>query len=143
MLLSLGSVFALAFFSFWTSIPAGIALGAPPVLVGLTAWLSYSSGVLLVALLGEPVRERLLRRFGRKATPNPNGLLGRAWKRFGVLGLALLAPVTTGAQIGAIVGIALGIPARRLLIAMALGAAIWSTGLTLAVALGAAAIRHG
>jgi hypothetical protein len=127
----------MAFFYFWASIPAGVALGLFAPLVGLTAWLSYAAGVLLVIVVGEPVRVRLARRLGGKAAENPNSLIRRAWDRFGLIGLALLAPMTTGAQIGAVIGLTLGVPARRLWLAMSLGGAVWATGLTAAIMLGA------
>jgi hypothetical protein len=133
--------FALAFVSFWASIPAGIALGLAPAIVAVTAWASYTAGVILVALLGEPLRARLLKRFGGRVASNPNSAIRRAWDRFGLIGLSLLAPVTTGAQIGAIIGLALGVPAPKLIAGMSLGAALWSIGITLAVVLGVAAVR--
>lgn len=140
-ILKLGSVFAVAFFSFWASIPAGVALGIAPMIAGITAWVSYVAGVVLIVLIGEPIRVRLLRRFGGKTASNPNSLIRRAWDRFGLIGLALLAPATTGAQIGAIIGLSLGIPARRLMIAMPLGAALWAIALTLAVTLGLVVLK--
>ncbi|MEP7284917.1 MAG: small multi-drug export protein [Chloroflexota bacterium] len=137
----LASVFGLAFISFWTSIPAGIALGLAPLLVGVTAWLSYSVGVIIVVLLGEPLRVRLMARFGGKAAANPDSPIRRAWDRFGLIGLSLLAPMTTGAQIGAVVGLSLGVPPRRLIIGMVLGAALWSALITLAVVFGVSAVQ--
>jgi hypothetical protein len=136
----LASVFGLAFFSFWASIPAGFALGLQPVVVGFTAWLSYVAGVVLVALVGEPFRQRILARFGGKAASNPNSPIRRAWDRFGLIGLSLLAPITTGSQIGTVIGLSLGVPPRRLIAGMALGAAVWGVLLTGAVALGLTAV---
>jgi hypothetical protein len=141
MLPKLGSIFTLAFIYFWASIPAGIALAVPPVIVLLTAWLSYTAGVVVVVLLGAPARAALLKRFGGKVASNPDSLLQRAWTRFGVIGLALLAPVTTGAQIGALIGLSLGAPPRKLIWTMSLGAALWGMIITLITALGAAAVR--
>src|SRR3954454_22552571 len=125
MLPKLASVFGLAFFSFWASIPAGVALGVEPLFVGFTAWLSYTAGVVIVVVLGEPLRQRIMARFGGKIASNPNSPIRRAWDRYGLVGLSLLAPITTGAQIGAIIGLSLGVPPRRLIVGMAIGAAIW------------------
>jgi uncharacterized membrane protein len=135
------SVFGIAFFSFWASIPAGLALGVQPVLVALTAIVSYALGVGLIVVLGEPVRQRLLRRFGSRVTSDPESTIRRAWDRYGLIGLALLAPVTTGAQIGAIVGLTFGASPRRLFIAMSLGAVFWATVITTAVTLGILGVR--
>jgi len=141
MLPKLGSIFALAFIYFWASIPAGIALEVPPAIVWLTAWVSYTAGVVVVVLLGTPARAALLKRFGGKGASNPDSIIQRVWTRFGVFGLALLAPVTTGAQIGALIGLSLGAPPRKLIWTMSLGAALWGVIITLIAALGAAAVR--
>ena len=55
------SIFALAFFYFWPAIPAGLALGLPPLLVIITTSLSYACGVVVVTLLGERVRGWVIR----------------------------------------------------------------------------------
>ncbi|MEP7292555.1 MAG: small multi-drug export protein, partial [Chloroflexota bacterium] len=108
------SVFGLAFLYFWASIPAGMAQGLNPVLVVATASLSYACGVGMVTIAGKPVREWIMKRFGGRASSNPNSAIRRVWDRYGLIGLALLAPVTTGAQFGAIIGISLNVPPRRL-----------------------------
>ncbi len=141
LLAKLGSIFGLAFFSFWASISAGVLLDVSPIVVMLTAWTSYMAGVLIVVLVGAPIRTYLLKRFGSKVTANPNSPIWRAWNRFGLLGLALLAPMTTGAQIGALIALSLGAPPRKLILAMALGAALWAAAVTLAVVLGLAAVH--
>src|SRR5437867_12001434 len=101
VLTQLLSVFGIAFLSLWSAIPAGLAMGLGPVAVAATTALSYACGVGIVVLLGQPVRDRIMKRFGGKVTTNQNSIINRAWRRFGVIGLALLAPMTTGAQIGA------------------------------------------
>jgi len=141
MLTQLLSVFGIAFLSLWAAIPAGLAMGLGPVAVAATTALSYACGVGIVVLLGQPVRDRIMKRFGGKVTTNPNSIINRAWRRFGVIGLALLAPMTTGAQIGAILGLTLGVPPRRLWVAMSLGAALWAALLTAAVMLGVLGAR--
>jgi uncharacterized membrane protein len=130
------SVFGVAFFSLWASIPAGLALGLSPVPIIITAALSYASGVGLVAFLGAPLRDWLMRRFGQKVMGNTNSAVRRAWDRYGMIGLALLAPVTTGAQIGAAVGMAFNAPARRLFVWMSVGGLLWAVLLALAISLG-------
>lgn len=126
-------VFGLAFFSFWTSIPAGLALQLPPLLVALTAWVSYVAGAALIVLIGQPLRTRFMARFGGKISADSP--IRRAWDRYGLIGLSALAPLTTGSQIGAAIGLSLGVSPPRLIAGMALGAAVWAaviTGLSLA-----------
>ncbi len=142
VLLHLLSVFGIAFVSLWAAIPAGLALGLGPVAVAATTALSYACGVGLVVLLGKPLRDRIMKRFGGKLnSTNQDTFIHRTWRRFGIIGLALLAPMTTGAQVGAALGLSLGVPPRRLWIAMSLGAVLWAALLTTAVVLGVLGAR--
>lgn len=135
------SVFGIAFFYFWASIPAGLALGLSPVPVVVTAGLSYAAGVGLVAFFGKPVRDWIMRRFGDKVSSDPNSAFRRVWDRYGLIGLALFAPITTGAQIGAAVGMALNAPPRRLFLLMSLGGLVWAILLAAAITLGIVSVQ--
>ena len=143
------TIFGWAFFSFWSAIPAGIALQLSPVLVALTVTLSYGCGAALVAFGGAAVRARLRRRavtldgdtVDVERTPNRMmQMVRQAWDRFGLVGLALLAPMTVGAQTGALIGLSFGARPLPLVIAMTLGAAAWSVAITLAVVSGLLAV---
>lgn len=136
----LSGVFAWAFFSFWTAIPAGIALGISPILVAVTAWLSYTAGAIVVILAGEPLRQWIARRSKLPPQGSAASPLRRAWDRFGIWGLAVLAPMTTGSQIGGLVGLSLGVPARRLAFALSAGGLGWAVLLTLITVVGKAMI---
>jgi hypothetical protein len=133
---AVASVFGLAFFWFVGAIPAGIALALPPVVAGLTAWAAYSAGALLIVLAGAPLRTWLLRRFNVSLAHDSTKLFWRVWDRYALTGLALLAPVTLGSQLGALLGLALGVPPRALLIALTLGALVWAALITLVTVLG-------
>lgn len=141
---ALATVFGWAFFSFWSAIPTGIALDVSPWLVALTVTVSYGSGAALVAFGGAALRERIRRRTAnRRDDQQPNRTVQAvrgAWDRFGLVGLALLAPMTVGAQAGAVIGLGFGAHPLRLVIAMTLGAALWSVALTLAVVTGVMAV---
>lgn len=135
------SIFALAWFSFWPAIPAGLALGLSPLIVIATTTISYASGAVLVALFGGRVRDWALRRMGRQTDGQSDTLIARIWQRFGVMGLGIAAPMTVGAQIGAALGITLNAPPRRLLLWMSIGALAWSIALTAAVLLGVLGVQ--
>lgn len=129
---SLG-VFGLTWFSFWAAIPTGIALGLHPLSIVLITTLSYASGVLLFVVPARFIRKNILKRFGKyldKSTRGDN-LIVYLWNRYGVIGFGLLAPIITGAQLGALIGIALDIPRRRLAIWMIVGVFAWSAVFTL------------
>lgn len=136
LLPALLSTFGMAFLYFWAAIPAGLALGLPPLVVIVTTVASYALGVAVVTLLGEGVRAWVLRRLGDRAVLKPDSFVGRIWERYGLIGLGLLAPVTLGAQIGAAIGVALGAPRGRLILWMLIGALVWSIGLTVVITLG-------
>ena len=130
------STFGLAFFYFIAAIPAGVALNLSPLLAAIIAWASYSAGVALVIVIGAPLRNWLMNRFNISTERDPNKLIWRIWDRYGLIGLSLLAPVTVGAQIGALLGLSMGVKPRALLIGLSLGVVVWCVGIMLAVMLG-------
>ncbi len=135
------SVFAVAFLSLWGAFPVGVGLRLPPAIIGVTAAVSYAVGVALVLILGQPVRDWLLKRFGSKISGNPNSTVRKVWDKYGLIGLALLAPVTTGSQIGAAIALSLDAPPRRVFVAMTLGACLWCAVLALAIQFGLVAVQ--
>ena len=141
MLPAIISIFGLAFLYFIAAIPAGVALQLPIWVAALTAGVSYAVGVVVVVLIGAPLRERLTKRFNISTTHDPNKLIWRVWDRYGLIGLSLLAPVTLGAQIGALIGLSLGVKPRSLVIGMALGVVPWCIGIGIAVAFGLQVVR--
>lgn len=130
------STFGLAFFYFIAAIPAGVALNLSPLVAALTAWASYSAGVALVILIGAPLRNWLMKRFNISTERDPTKLIWRIWDRYGLIGLSLLAPVTVGAQIGALLGLSMGVRPRSLLVGLSLGVVVWCVGIMLAVMVG-------
>lgn len=141
LVIKLLSVLGLGAIELWAAIPAGLALHFHPVVVGATAAAGAVLGALVVTLLGERVRVWLVRRHDGKNKERQHGLIHRAWHRYGVAGLGLLAPLVTGAPLGVALGLALGAPAGRLLFWVSVGIVMWSIILTLIGALGLAGIE--
>ncbi len=135
------TVLGLGAVELWVAIPTGFALQLHPVTIGITAAIGSMLGALAVILLGERVRAWLIQRHSSKEEKGQQGLIHRIWQRYGVIGLGLLAPLLTGAPLGAALGLTLGVPAGRLLLWISLGIMLWSTVLTLAGALGFAGIE--
>lgn len=127
------SVFGWAWLSFWSAIPAGLALGLHPLAVIILTSSSYISGIVLVLLPARSVREWVVRRFGNNldTSTHDDCIYMRLWKRYGVIGFGLIAPMTIGAQLGAMLGVALNIPRNQLILWMSIGVISWSVGLTL------------
>lgn len=131
------TVFGLGFGYFIGAIPAGAAFGLSLFVVPVIAWLGYTLGAVVVILLGEPLRRKLAAKFNLHPRPGTKpGLIHRAWNRYGLPALALLAPVTIGPQLGGILGLALGVSPFRLVSALSLGLIPWAVGITILVALG-------
>jgi uncharacterized membrane protein len=141
LLPALVSVATIAFFSLWAAVPAGLAFGLHPAILVVVTSASYAAGVAIVLFPGERLRPWLAKRLSGTRAPNQNSPILRAWRRFGVLGLSLLAPVTTGAQLGALIGLSLNVPPRSLFLHMLLGGVIWSMIFTLAFMLGLLGIQ--
>ena len=136
--LRLLTIIALGAVELWAAIPAGLALKASPVVVGVAAAVGAMLGVLVVVVLGEHVRHWLPGRHRGDRATGSHGLIRAIWDRYGVIGLGLFAPIVTGAPLGAALGLALGSPAGRLLFWMFTGIAVWSAILTLVGVLGMA-----
>ena len=135
------TVFALGAFELWAAIPAGLALKGNPVLVGVAAAAGAMMGALVVVVLGERLRQWLASRQRPVSTKGSHGFIRRVWDRYGVIGLGLLAPISTGAPVAAALGLALGVPSGRLLFWIFVGVALWSTVFTLVGVLGMAGLE--
>jgi hypothetical protein len=135
------SVFGLGFLYFISAIPAGAGMHLPLWLAALLAWLGYSSGGFLVAFAGEPLREMLIQRLKIQTNPDKPSLVMRAWKRYGLPALGLLAPVTVGPQVAALLALALGAPKLRVALAISLGALPWAITFAVLIAFGVKLVK--
>lgn len=131
---------AVAVVELWAAVPLGMAMGLAAPIV----WAATLAGALLgiagVVLAGDSLRAWLVSRVGRGRT-REGGRARRLWDRYGVIGWGLVAPLLLGAPLAAAVGVALGADRRRLILWLGAGAALWTTALTVAVALGVDALR--
>jgi len=141
MLLKLLSVFGFAMIGLWEGVPLGFVLRLPPLLIAGTSALGSTVATLAVMLLGERIQARLAGR-RKKAADQKERLIERVWRRYGIIGLGLLAPCLTGGPVGVAIGLLLRAPPRRLLFWMLLGIVLWSALLTGACVYGTAGIRR-
>jgi uncharacterized membrane protein len=104
----------------------------------LLAFAGNLSTVVVAVVAGD----RLLgwwrrRRPGRGEQPSRKTMRARQLaQRWGVPGLALLAPITTGTHIAAVAALATGASRKRVLRWMAAGLAVWAVTAAVATALG-------
>ena len=121
----LSTAFGLGFLYLIAAIPAGVVAGTSAWLAGLAAGLGYVAGAAVVLLAGAPLREWLVRKLKIPVERDPSKLVWRMWERGGLLGLCLIAPITIGPQVTAVVALAVGEKPRRILVAVALGVLPW------------------
>jgi Putative small multi-drug export protein len=119
------TVFGLGIAYFLVAIPTGVAMRLDPVVAALCAWAGYTAIAAAILAIGTPARRWLTEKFKISPHPNPEKLLWRVWIRYGLPGLALLAPVTCGPYFAALIALALGEKPRRLLTWIALGVIPW------------------
>jgi hypothetical protein len=140
VLVKLCSVFGCGMLGLWASVPLGFVLRLPPVLVGAVSALGSTTAALIVLVLGEGLRARLVRPGGRSEV-RKDRLIDRVWQSYGIVGFALLAPGLLGAPLGVATGLVLGAPARRLLPWLLVGISLWTLALTVLGAYGSAGLR--
>lgn len=127
------STFALGALDLWVGIAGGLALGLPPLVSGIAATAGGLAGAVLIAAAGERLQSWL---YGRGWLSRRRKRIERVWERYGIYGVALQAPIITGAPLATLVALSLGAPAKRLLFWMSVSVVVWGAALTGAVALG-------
>jgi hypothetical protein len=124
---------ALGAVDLWLGLPAGLAVGLPPVVAGAAATVGGVLGVLVLVKAGGRLQRWVEERglFSRRRKR-----VERLWNRYGIPGMALQAPMLTGAPLATIISLGLGASPRGLLIWMTASLVLWGAVLTGAAALG-------
>lgn len=124
-------------------IPAAMLAGMAPGPTTVLAFAGNFSTVVLVGVAGDRIigwwrgrRSQTDRQPGRRAQRARE--LAQRW---GVPGLALLAPLTTGTHIATVAALATGAATRRVLTWMAAGLAVWSIAVAALTLAGVEAFR--
>jgi uncharacterized membrane protein len=120
-------------------IPAGVLAGMPPGPTALVAAAGNLSTVVVVAIAGDRILAWWRRRRPNEDHDRPSRRAVRARelaRRWGVPGLALVAPLTTGTHIATVAALATGSDTRRVLRWMAVGLVVWSAAAAAATAAG-------
>ena len=111
----------------------GLALSLSPALSGAVTVAGAVAGVTLVVAAGGRL-QHLIYRSRRLAKRRER--IERAWERSGIPGVALQAPLLTGPLLATLLALALGAPARPLLLGMLASVVLWGAVLAGAAALG-------
>ncbi|MGO4183883.1 small multi-drug export protein [Paenibacillus sp. TAF43_2] len=116
-------------------VPLGIVAGLSPVAVAI---IGFAGNFLLVLLLGLFFKQfskwntnRKLKK-GITTISKKETRARRIWERYGLPGLALLAPLIVGTDIAALLALSLGSSRKRVIQWMAVSLAVW----TIVMALG-------
>ena len=132
-LLKLLSTAAAGALDVWVGIITGVAVGLSPALSGAVSIASALAGVTFVVALGARLQQLIYR--SRRLTKRRERV-ERVWKRYGIPGLALQAPLLTGPILATLLALTLGAPPRPLLLWMLASVVLWGAVLTGGVALG-------
>ena len=130
------TAFGLGFVYFIAAIPAATAAGAGVWWAALAAGMGYVAGGVAILLAGAPLRGWLVRKLRIPMEKDETKLVWRIWRRGGLLGLCLLAPVTIGPQATAVIALAVGEKAPRIAGAIALGVTPWCVVFAVLVSFG-------
>ncbi len=103
-----------------------------PWIIGLASSLGAICSAFIVIVVGENIRNRLLKTVD-KPESSRGKLLRKIWENYGIIGLGLLSPLLFGAPVGAAIGVALGAPRKRLFLWMTVGIVLWTIILVVAV----------
>ena len=117
----------------WVGIITGLALGLSPASSGAVSIAGAVAGVTLVVAAGGRL-QHLIYRSRRLAKRRER--IERVWERYGIPGVALQAPLLTGPLLATLLALALGAPARPLLLWMLASVVLWGAVLAGAAALG-------
>jgi Ca2+/H+ antiporter, TMEM165/GDT1 family len=117
-------------------IPPSIASGLNPVLVGAAAFLGNALALTVVVLFADHLAAWLQRRRGDAPPSKRRRRLQRTASRWGLPGVAVLAPLTIGTHLAALAAVALRLSRAAVLAWMVAGLAAWSVAITVASSLG-------
>ena len=136
ILLKIIIVIVLGFIQLWGAVPAGLAMGLDPVLTVVGTCIGAIISAMLVIIFGKKFRTWILSKFAKKDKKEQFGFIERIFHRYGAIGFGFISPLIPGVCIGMAIGIALGIPARKLTLWMIIGVFAWTTLLTTLAMLG-------
>lgn len=134
-LLNYGAVYVGSMFKFIIGPVAGTASELSIIETSVLTALGMMTTVLLVSLLKDDFRRKLVWKFKRdkRLFTRKNRQLVRIWSRYGLKGVAFITPIFLMPIGGAIIAMSFGGKRARILKYMAISAVFWSFVTTFAV----------
>lgn len=114
-------------------VPAGIVWGLQPVAVAIVGFAGNFLMIVLLGLLFNTYRNWRDKRRAAKGVAAENKRETRArnlWERYGLPGLALLAPVLVGTDLAALMALTFGSSRTRVIGWMGVSLAVWTVVMT-------------
>jgi len=124
-------------------IPIGVALGLQPVAVGIVAFFGNLLPIYAIIAAHERVAAVLAR---RRDSSEPSGRRKRAkqlWEKYGLPGLAVASPISTGVHLAALLALGLGSTRRSTAIWMTGAIAVWTVLITIGSMTALSAVQSG
>ncbi len=115
-------------------VPLGIVAGLSPIAVAIVG---FAGNFLMILLLGvffkqfSKWRENRRLKKGITSASKKETRARQVWERYGLPGLALLAPVIVGTDIAALLALSFGSSRTRVIRWMAVSLAVWTITMTL------------
>ena len=117
-------------------VPPAIGLGLDPLLVGVLAFFGNVFPIYLIVSIHERLTTWWTSRRADGGESKRGKRARRVLDRYGIVGLAAVAPILTGVHLAVVIALMLGIPRRSVTVWMTAGVAVWTMGLTIATTLG-------
>src|SRR5690625_7354384 len=118
-------------------VPLGIVWGLSPVIVMIVCFLGNIITVIPVIFMFDKIRNWYTRRREKQGkTSKRNTRAVELFKKYGVIGSALLGPLLTGTHIAAFIGMSMGATKKRMMNWMSISIASWVALVGILTALG-------
>lgn len=112
----------------------GYAVGLHPVTTIITTVAGMMTVVLLLTFFGDWIRTRIFGRFkSRKVNIKRAERFDRIWKRYGLVGVALLTPIILTPIGGTLLAVSSGSPRQKIIIYMFVSSSFWSVVISLVI----------
>jgi len=110
-------------------IPLGVLWGLPPLNVGITAFLGNFLLLILLGIFFKQINKWRLERRKKKGITGPTKRETKSraiWEKYGIPGLAIVAPIFVGTDIAAIFALIFGSSRKRVIVWMTGSLALWT-----------------
>ena len=111
-------------------IPIGVGLGFQPVAVGIAAFLGNLLPIYGIIAAHERIEGYLERRQNESEPSKRRQRAKRLWNRYGLPGLAVASPISTGVHLAAVFALGLGSSRRSTAVWMTASIAAWTVVIT-------------